>query len=504
LPPCNITGSSNITTGTENNQYSGPANMSSYSWSIGSNGSIVGSTTSSSVNVTAGAAGNLTLTLTTTLNGCSITCNKTVIVDPITYNCAISGEEEICNGSLNTYSAPVGLSSYNWSVTGYATIIGPGNGSSVSIAAALAGSYTITLQTTLNGVSCSSQKTVTVIQCTNVCSYSQGFYGNANGSACYNNSGTTSTSSQLMLNAFGATTSKVFGNIASKRFFTLYRTDITNGNIYKMFPGGGTPKSIDIDKKPPFDGAYYDDQSTWSLVPIQATGPQKGKIRNILLAQTITLWFNIQNSSSLGNISLADDTLVTKETESCGSNTPIGEATKFGLPHAVIVYLNGNNGYPATVDGLFLLANDVLGGVVTNISPFAVNDAVDVINNAFDECRVLVGTIPYNDQSSTKTDQLIVKTINSEKVVESSTLKVVAYPNPYKDNFQLLITSPVMGMARIEFFTLNGQKVYEMNKPAVANSNTAVTYTGPLRFATLVYKVTIAKNIATGIVLKPN
>jgi len=307
-----------------------------------------------------------------------------------------------------------------------------------------------------------------------------------------------------MVNAFGIRSSQVFGSVANKRFFTLYRTDITNGSIYEMFPGGSTPKAIDVDKKPPFDGAYYDDQSTWSLVPIQATGPQKGKIRNILLAQTITLWFNIQNSSSLGSISLVDDTLVTKETVSCGSNTPIGEATKFGLPHAMIVYLNGNNGYPATVDGLFLLANDVLGGVVTNITPSSVNDAVDVINNAFAECRVLVGTIPYNDQSLTKTDQLIVKTINSEKVVESSTLKVVANPNPYKDNFQIVITSPVTGMARIEFFTLNGQKVYEMNKPVVANSNTAVTYMGPLRFATLVYKVTIAKNIATGIVLKPN
>jgi hypothetical protein len=92
-----------------------------------------------------------------------------------------------------------------------------------------------------------------------------------------------------------------------------------------MFPGGGTPKAIDIDKKPPYDGAYYDDQSTWSLVPLQATGPQKGKIRNVLLSQTITLWFNIRNSSTLGSVSLVDDTLVTKATANCGSNTPVGK-----------------------------------------------------------------------------------------------------------------------------------------------------------------------------------
>ena len=80
----------------------------------------------------------------------------------------------------------------------------------------------------------------------------------------------------------------------------------------------------------------------------------------------------------------------------------------------------------------------------------------------------------------------------------------MAYPNPYKNHLQLLINSPVAGMANIEFFTLNGQKVYEMNKPVVANANNAITYTGPLRFATLVYKVTIDKKIVTGVVLKPN
>ena len=201
---------------------------------------------------------------------------------------------------------------------------------------------------------------------------------------------------------------------------------------------------------------------------------------------------------------LVDDTLVTKATESCGSTTPVGAAIKFGLPHNVIVYLNGGNGYSATIDGLFLLANDVLGGVVTNISASSVNEAVDKINNAFDECRILVGTIPYN-QSLTRT-QLIVKTIdiNSKENVEANELKVVAYPNPYKHQFQLQITSPVSGMAKIEFFTMNGQRVHEINKPVTANSMVIIPYTGPLRFATLAYKVIVGKNIATGIVLKPN
>src|SRR5688572_19381896 len=72
--PCSIDGASTVTTGTTNNQYTGPAGMNSYSWSITGNGTIIGSTTGSSLNVTAGAAGSFTLMLTTTLNGCSRTC----------------------------------------------------------------------------------------------------------------------------------------------------------------------------------------------------------------------------------------------------------------------------------------------------------------------------------------------------------------------------------------------------------------------------------------------
>ena len=308
-----------------------------------------------------------------------------------------------------------------------------------------------------------------------------------------------------MLAAFGITNSKVFGNVANKRYFTLYRTDITNGNIFKMLPGGSQPKAIDIDNQPPFDGAYYDDQRTWSLVPLQNNGPQKGKIRNVLLAQTITLWFNISNSSTLGSISLVDDTLVTRQTESCGSPNPAGIATKFGLPHSIIVYLNGGNGYSPTVEGLFQLANDVLGGVVTNIHPSTVNEAVDVINNAFDGCRMLVETIPYSEQLLTGAglNSGATNPLSQEKT-GVDLLKAIAYPNPYDRHFQMQILSPVQGTARIEFFTIYGQKVHEINKPVIARQATIIPYNGPMHFGTLTYRVMVGKYITTGIVIKPN
>jgi hypothetical protein len=124
-----------------------------------------------------------------------------------------------------------------------------------------------------------------------------------------------------------------------------------------------------------------------------------------------------------------------------------------------------------------------LGGVVTNISASSVNDAVDVINNAFDECRVLVGTIPYNN-SLIRTTQLMVDItkLKTKEVSETNTLKVIAYPNPYKNYFQLVITSPASGIANIEFFTINGQKIHEINKPVIANTTIVIPYTGTLTF----------------------
>jgi hypothetical protein len=157
------------------------------------------------------------------------------------------------------------------------------------------------------------------------------------------------------------------------------------------------------------------------------------------------------------------------------------------------------------VEGLFLLANDVLGGVVTAISPSAINEAVNVINNAFDECRILVGTIPYYDQSLTKKQFIAQSNIAKPKeLAETNLLKVIAYPNPYKNRFQLQITSPLSGIAKIEFFTVNGQRVHGISKPVIANSNIVVPYNGPLRFATLAYKVSVGDKVVSGFVLKPN
>jgi len=328
----------------------------------------------------------------------------------------------------------------------------------------------------------------------------QGFYSNSKGTACYTVGGTTTAinSLQLMLNAF-VTNSQVFGNVANKRFFTLFRSDVNNGNIFKMLPGSGNSAVLGQDNIAPYDGAFFSDASTWYLVPIQSGSSQKGRINNQLLAQTIALWFSIRTSATLGPIDLSMDTLVTRAQTSCGSGVATGPSLKFGLPHNVALYLNGANGYSHNVNGLFSLANDVLGGANNTISPADAQAAVAIINQAFDSCRILTTTLPYVLPTSITT---VPKTQMQEAVADD--LNVSAFPNPYDKQFSLKLISPVSGMAVVEFFAANGTKVFEQRKLIVDKIMNIIPYTGPRHSGALMYKISIGKYHASGFVIGIN
>ncbi|TWI43042.1 hypothetical protein IQ02_02909, partial [Flavobacterium glaciei] len=84
---CDIIGSNGaICPSSTTNIYSAPTSAS-YEWSISGNGTIVGSTNSQSVSVTAGASCNATFILSlkiTDANGCISTCTKTITVEDTT------------------------------------------------------------------------------------------------------------------------------------------------------------------------------------------------------------------------------------------------------------------------------------------------------------------------------------------------------------------------------------------------------------------------------------
>jgi PKD domain. len=105
-PSCGITGPDPVCAGSMDNIYTGTGG-GTYSWSIAGNATIVGSTNSPTVSVTAGSAGTYTVTVEVTEGGCTSTCSKTVTVTP-NPDCTITGPSIVCPGSTGNVSTSMG------------------------------------------------------------------------------------------------------------------------------------------------------------------------------------------------------------------------------------------------------------------------------------------------------------------------------------------------------------------------------------------------------------
>ena len=88
-------------------------------------------------------------------------------------------------------------------------------------------------------------------------------------------------------------------------------------------------------------------------------------------------------------------------------------------------------------------------------------------------------------------------------VIEVENLSVKAYPNPHKGVFNLRIESPENGIARIELFTITGQKLQERTVSIQKSGNNIVPFT-VTQFGTILYRVSIGGKIITGKVLSMN
>jgi hypothetical protein len=166
-PSCFIEGPATSCSNSTSNTFRSISNfgITSYNWGISGNATIVGSTTGSSISVSAGSSGSYTVSLTLTNNdNCTTTCSETVnITAPPT--CMIGGPTNVCGNSVgNVFTAPAGMSSYGWSLTGDATITSSTTGSSITVDAGTSGSFTLGLNITdPNGCSstCSLPMTIT-------------------------------------------------------------------------------------------------------------------------------------------------------------------------------------------------------------------------------------------------------------------------------------------------------------------------------------------------------
>ncbi|SNR59723.1 T9SS type A sorting domain-containing protein, partial [Flavobacterium sp. ov086] len=300
--------------------------------------------------------------------------------------------------------------------------------------------------------------TFLITPCTTpICTYTQGAYGNSGGMSCAGGvSYTTKALIAKSLSTYPGGTMTI--GLAGKSVLVSNNTADING-VIAFLPGGGGSKVLP-------NGNLH-------ISALTASYLKNGKINNTLLAQTITLGLNLGIDSELSKFKLQAGILAVAQPDGgCGSKTPkvrscnpdgtVSNEYKFyTIPNTVVSKLGGDK----TVGDLFNLANQALGGGNTNGASLSdIASLVDLINNAFDECRISMG---YNipPLACVATQEPIVTetpTTTPETTVvdgggkESKKASFDAYPVPFKNYITIRYNFNYASDVKIELFDIAG------------------------------------------------
>jgi hypothetical protein len=446
----------------------------------------------------------------TDANGCTIGLAVTIErVNPLVctietpdYRHPVCGEYQF--NTLNAhFSGGTGAVEMNWTVTatdpGDASnwTIYSGQGTSSIIFGAGKHPAVFTLTVT-DEAGCVSTCTYEMPGCraNYFCTYTQGAYGHDGKKICTPDG--ASTINEWMQSSLPVGSSQYFGVPALRRYFELKGTDISHGNIFAMLPGGGPPR--------PLTGyATFDRPETWYHVPLESRANQRGKIKNILLSQAITLWLNMSGNEDrhLADLRLEGQYMITAEMKECGQGFAVPYQDMYTIiPQRVLSFLNdeysGRGG--ATVGNLMDLANRMLGADLSLIRcwkgrnfgdfvwPSDVVKALDAINRGFDECRILIRFTNDDPEQWAHRDGYKPTWAGAEEVPEEefdpdqlglSTVNVTSYPNPFVETATIEFSVRESGQARLEVLSPNGSKVETLFDSEVReNEHYTVQFTG--------------------------
>ena len=354
----------------------------------------------------------VTWTLTDKLTGCEKSCSSVFTLDNgCRISCSSEKTDVLCEGTETgtititadggtipyaVYLYKEGSSSPDFSKTNIET-----NPFSVTFENLAAGNYTYEVRDANYATTNEACGEPIVVgpgtPCGAHCTYTQGYYGNLGGMSCADGVSYSTTgliSKALMSYPSGTMTIGLPANgiVGDPYEFKGHSVSMSNtptdiAKIIQVLPGGGSSVALLAGDFP--------------ITGMPASYLKKGNINNTLFAQTITLGLNLGIDSELGNFALQSGTLATAAPEGgCGSETPmerscsvegytpvINEYEYFEIP-AVVDLLPTK-----TVQGLFDMANTALGGgtLPAGVTLAELAKAVDVINNAFDGCRISMG-----------------------------------------------------------------------------------------------------------------
>ncbi|MFC5684306.1 hypothetical protein ACYE2N_16095, partial [Flavobacterium sp. MAHUQ-51] len=301
-----------------------------------------------------------------------------------------------------------------------------------------------------------------------LCTYTQGAFGNYGGKYCdgtIDGIATIDLITKAITNAGG---SIVVGKSSASVIMSLGDENC----IINQLPGGGKATEI-------FPAGDYD------ICPSLPNSFLKtGKINNVLLSQTITLSLNVNitQPSQLGGFVLQAGTLATAKPDGgCGSSiakqricghfegnvwvNTVNEYTYRTFSAAVInaIIPDGNNN--RTIAGLLDLANRALANVdgVKNsengVSLSEIAGAVAAVNEVFDECAIAVG---WDLEKCPEPPTLDLSGITTAKISSTEVAGFTAYPVPFVDQLTIRYDFDYVSDVKIEVFNSKGIIVYSM------------------------------------------
>ncbi len=337
------------------------------------------------------------------------------------------------------------------------------------------------------------------------CTYSQGFYSSENGFICSPDE-LKFTSFDIMRSALPTHRQQIFGLNTTNRYFLLTGTDIYSGAIFKMLPGGKAPAPLKY-----AGGSTYSIPGTWNAVPLNKV---TGKIENVLLSQTIALYFNM--SLEIGSYSLANfmlkPVIITAKSADCGSL--IVEPPQYEyvmISQKVIEYLVSNYADGAKVVNLYKLANRILGGDPALVSfssagkptyklfsASEVATAVELINTIFEECRIYIPDNRLLSVARQRTSE--AETYLSDELDNEYVQSVQIFPNPFVSQTSIRISSPVDTYATLQIFTVEGLELARLfDGKLSANEPQDILFTpASSQSGLFVYRFTTGAFVKTG------
>ncbi|MGZ4011515.1 MAG: PKD domain-containing protein [Flavisolibacter sp.] len=350
--------------------------------------------------------------------------------------------------------------------------------------------------------STTASATVHEFDCSTFYTLTQGYYGGKNGKTCI---GTTPVNTIKYLLG---TTDLVVGTTNS---VTVPGTDAGANKLNSVLPGGSTPVALPV-------GNCTITDNTCFKYPAYLT--KQGKINNVLLSQTITLMLNTRwDGGRLLLFQLQSGWLTTQKLTGCGDSTVVvtqcsdGVVSSIKMNQNVLNYLGANN----MVQDLLNLANGVLGGTLipgqNGVPSYSdVNDAIDAINQSFDEGRRFLAYYPNKqtcDSLFPAASTIVTtfgtsrETTQSQTIAASKGVSVTAYPNPYTDKVSFTIESDVAGYGSLQVYNLMGQKVKTVYEGFMSAGKQNFTMTLPVQQrANLVYIFTVGNKQVTGKLLQ--